>query len=48
MNGRDQEIYSKALFRSISYSELKSELESRKINFSSSDVKAQKNNPKRK
>ena len=37
MNGRDQEIYSKALFRSISYSELKSELESRKINFSPSD-----------
>ena len=37
MNGRDQEVYNKCLFRTISYSELKSELESRKINFSPSD-----------
>ena len=37
MDGKDQEIYNRALFRNINYLQLKSELVSRNINFSPSD-----------
>ena len=37
MDGRDQEVYSKCLFRSISLAELKAELLLRNVNFSPSD-----------
>ena len=37
MDGKDQEVYNRALFRNINFLELKSELISRNINFSPSD-----------
>ena len=37
MDGRDQEVYSKCLFRSISLAELKAELLLRNVNFYPSD-----------
>ena len=37
MEGKDEEVYSKSLFRTISYAQLKSELLFRRINFSPSD-----------
>ena len=38
MDGKDQEVYSRALFRNINYLQLKSELVSRNTNFSPSDT----------
>ena len=38
MEGRDQEIYSKCLFRTISYGEIKAEMMTRNINFSPNDT----------
>lgn len=37
MDGQDQELYNKCLFRTVSYEELKSKMIVRKINFSPSD-----------
>ena len=37
MDGKDEEVYSKSLFRTINYSQLKSELLLRRVNFSPSD-----------
>ena len=38
MNAKDQEVYGKCLFMTISYHQMKSEMESRSINFSPCDL----------
>ena len=37
MDGPDQELYNKCLFRNVSYEEIKLEMSARQINFSPSD-----------